>query len=333
MKNTYYEILESFELISLESQQLIKGGTGIVLTDAQLQLMFNYNSSNATSGGLGGFDSAAGQAFSTIVRQIASTDIGASVITSLYSKIQSNTAQYKIEISDFNPGGIAQYVAGNTNQINAGVLIALDVNNQAQAGEYFNLLSHELYHAYQEIVLQNPVNDNGGPITGELDAYLFEGLTAIAYDSSNNMSSGIYQATPGAYYNNQIGQFIRDTTNPDFVSAWNNMMLGGYDASYYNELIKDFQTSDFNSNHTYSTMTTATFTNAQLSTNALIYLESNFYSYDFTPTAPQQSGPSDYMNGSTGGGIDFFSGWSDAGFTIGGGTSPNDGSQLPCPTW
>jgi len=299
-KLEFAEIEENYSKLSRNQQQSIKGGTGTqvnepYLTPAQLQLLFDYSNLD-TSGqhnAQTGFNSAAGKVFSLFVENMYATPIGKALLDQLYTTDVNNVNTGKphtsITLIDSNPptgGGSAQY-NNDTNHtlylgnITASVhdIISSPTMNQFGVGGGMSSLSHELFHAFEQIVKNNVQSIHGGEITGELQAYMFSEMVSYQFNAKMGTALGGYVTTPDAQ-GNQIGQwnFIdmenlqQNTYNGQqntFLPLFNAMLnsygtnANHFDMATYNQLITAFAATPLGKNYSGMKSDTVTSTAQQ----------------------------------------------------------------------
>ena len=241
MKLTLNQIENQFEVLEKSLLSSIKGGKGIKLSDDQLKQLFDYSNIN------GGFSSNVAKSWNKMVRELASTDAGASLLKSLASY-----SSEKIILDDISStGDSAGEYSHATNKIKMGKFSSYDIKDTLGSAQALSLVAHEMYHAFQDLFWHKwDIPGNQG-ISAEVDAYLFESrvLKQRGYADSANL-----------YYDiSGFGAIINDANKNggvDFRDAWKRIIDDGIvSLTDYNTLIDHFQSTSVGLSPSYVNQT------------------------------------------------------------------------------
>lgn len=218
-------LLEKFELISEAECRSILGGTDLEAVYAQL---FDFSASNLTPAVIA--------MFKKQIEDLASTTVGSNLLDGLLA------AGHKIYVTnDVPPGGKASAAyEGTENKILLGALDA-DMSTAYNRAFAFSILSHEMYHAYQDLVLDKNATSaayraNANDVKGELDAGIFSYMACVQYDINHNLNRDHSESharmsfsLPGSY---------STTAGETFNAVWDDMFQNGkFTLENYNKLI------------------------------------------------------------------------------------------------
>ncbi len=189
--------------------------------------------------------------FKDSFREIAST------VTGLYLFEQIATTSEDIildpDASTLPQDALAGYRSSDNHLILNPVLI-----NPTAYGKTFDVVAHELYHGFSDIVEFN-LNDDSGDVKSEINAELFAYMTALEYDKQHNLAKTDLNSR---YY--FLEKYIPSTplnmtdplTYPQtwFYNAWTDIIENGnLSVANYNSLIENFTYTDRGSG--YATLT------------------------------------------------------------------------------
>jgi hypothetical protein len=244
MKITIQELQEKFVALPQHEQRNICGGNALPLTNAQLIALFNFAAFDPSGKGnqTAGFNSEIGQYFTTEIELMASTPLGADIIKQLQTTGKQITLTDNDPLKKEGPGGAAAYfyyANGNpsTPAIDIKSLIGDDTMGFYQIETDFNVIAHEMFHAYESVALGIRNNQVGYEVDANLAA-AFEEKQLDAKSPVNN------------FYGLGAEEYVKNPTTPAqiaFDNAWNGIVNSQqFTLSNYNTLINNFLGSLFN---------------------------------------------------------------------------------------
>lgn len=247
MRLNFNELKTSFSPMTHSEQSGVIGGNYGIISDDNLKRLFNYDA-------IGGFDSDLAKMFNNEVRRLSETEAGNGVVYQMLGKIGDSITD-QIKLTQTNSGSNSSSKANykySSNEMDLYNLIGSDLSNSFEAGIVFQAVSHEMFHAYKDIVKGVGSDDQ---VTRELDANLF---AAFVEKQTDQLHGTEYYYTGGF-------QFVHedpDTTNPSqkaFQLAWDNIITyNDFSLNNYNTLIQNFQGSKFNTGGVYNSLQATT---------------------------------------------------------------------------
>jgi hypothetical protein len=222
----FEELIASFEKLSTLESSSVQGGE--VDLDLLFGQVFDFTASNLNPQAI--------SMFKKEVTDLGQTELGENLLNALI------TAGKKIYVNNDALGGQGAYNFSH-NQLAIGSLDP-DVNSSWANGVAFTTIAHELYHAYQDIVidkdvqtLQSKAYEADGKT--EIDASLFSFMVTVQYDINHNLS--LQDDNSRSRYASHMDDRGKNTPEATaFADAWDNILLNGqFTKENYNTLISN----------------------------------------------------------------------------------------------